>query len=52
MGNKAKGTVSGNGGEEEWGQGSSVKIQMIVGKWWGRSQWGNAGEGGGGEGNG
>ena len=43
--------VSGNGGEEEWGQGSNVKIQMIIERWRGRSQKGNAGQGGGEEDN-
>ena len=33
----------------EWGQGSDVRIQMIVGRWRGRSQKGNAGLGDNGE---
>ena len=44
--------MSGNGGEEEWGQGSDAKIQMIVRRWRGRSQKGSAGLGGGREDNG
>ena len=51
MGDKAEGTASGNGGKEEWGQGSDAKIQTIIGRWQERSQKGNAGLGGGGEGN-
>ena len=51
MGDKAEGMVNGNGGEEEWGQGSDAKIQTIVGRWWGTSRKGNAGSGGSGEDN-
>ena len=39
--------LSENGGEEEWGQGSDAKIQMIVERWQGRSPRGSAGPGGG-----
>ena len=51
MGNKAEGTASGNGGEEEWERGSNVRIRTIIRRWWGRSQKGSAGPGGGGEDN-
>ena len=51
MDDKAGGTASGSGGEEEWERGNVVKIQTIVGRWQGRSLKGSAGLGGGGEDN-
>ena len=51
MDDKAGGTASGSGGEEEWGWGNVVKIQMIIGRWQGRSLKGSAGLGSGGEDN-
>ena len=52
MGDKAEGMVSGNGGGEEWGQGSDARTQMIAERWRGRSQRENVGSGSGGEGSG
>ena len=51
MGDKAEGTASANGEEEEWGQESDARIQMIIRRWQGRSQKGSVGPGDDGEDN-